>query len=71
MTNYKARRLIVADNAYADHAEGFGGKHNQIDLTGIVHANSQFGMYAIVQEQCNLGCWHNVTRYELAPWGND
>jgi hypothetical protein len=67
----KHRRLVVTDAVSPNGTDGYGHRHTQIDLTGIKHANSQIPMYAVVQEQCNLGCWHDVSHVELPYWGSD
>lgn len=70
----KPRRLIVRDSCgeqLVHDACGRPIKHFQIDLTAVPHANSRAGMTAVVQEQCNLGCWHDQTTMDLPCWGAD
>ena len=70
----KRRRLVLRDtNGELLLTDRFGRPlpHFQIDLTGIQHANSQCAILAAVQEQCNLGCWHDVSANPLPPWGAD
>jgi hypothetical protein len=70
----KPRRLIVTDTNGSqlktdDHYEPL--QHYQIDLTGIANANSTMPWCATIQEQCNLGCWHDLPYgvVKLPIWG--
>lgn len=68
------RRLIIRDtNGEMLAADNYGRplQHYQIDLTAVANANVQALMMGVVQEQCNLGCWHDKDMIELMPWGAD
>jgi hypothetical protein len=74
MSESKARRLVIQyPDGYKRFVDDRGCPltHFQIDLTGIANANSQSPVSAVVQEQCNLGCWHDRDSYPLAPWGTE
>ena len=43
----------------------------EIDLTGLVNANSQYPLIAQVDQQCDLGHWHKMSALDLIPWGAD
>lgn len=64
----KPRRLIVVA---ADDSQIALNGHDQIELTGIVHASAKAPMRAIVQEQCSLGDWHDRDWIDLPCWGAD
>jgi hypothetical protein len=69
-----ARRLVVKDPAGqvpAADARGRPLAHWEIDLTGMPNADAIAPLSAAVQEQCNLGCWHDVSGYPLQPWGTE
>lgn len=66
----KPRRLIVRDVVGSQYPLSHNA-HREIDLTGLVHANTQSPIYAVVQEQCNLGCWHDTSLNDLQCWGPD
>jgi hypothetical protein len=68
----KPRRLVVKEvdkRMFLTHADGRPLEHWQIDLTGIHNADTRTPLTAVVQEQCNLGCWHDRDSYRLLPWG--
>jgi hypothetical protein len=71
----KPRRLVVKDVLLsASPVRAFDDiymHHADIDLTGVPHADTRSPMYAVIQEQCNLGCWHDVNRTYLPCWGSD
>lgn len=67
----KHRRLVVRSDLEKGGPNKLGGAyHGQIDLTGIFHANAMFGIYAEIEEQCNLGDWHVVSSTSLPCWGD-
>ena len=70
----KVRRLIIRDvNGEMLAADNYGQplQHWEIDLTSVANANSQVPLLAVVQEQCNLGCFHDTDKITLPQWGND
>lgn len=70
----KPRRLVIRDvngALLAADALGHPLAHWQIDLTGIPNANAAAVMTAVVQQQCNLGCWHDAESIALPCWGSD
>jgi hypothetical protein len=67
----KLRRLVVRDVNGESLMNRDGREHWQIDLTGIPNANSRATLTAVIQEQCNLGCWHDTQTLTLPPWGAD
>jgi hypothetical protein len=74
MAGAKPRRLVIRDTngeLLAADALGHPLAHWQIDLTGIPNANSRATMTAVVQEHCNLGCWHDSAKLQLPCWGSD
>lgn len=67
----KPRRLIIRDVTAAQViADNFGRplQSYQIDLTGLANADSRCPLMAVVQEQCNLGCWHDRDEGRLPCW---
>jgi hypothetical protein len=63
----KPRRLIVTDTNGSPLQVS---NHYQIDLTDIHNADSRTPLHATVQEQCNLGCWHNYESVRLPHWSD-
>lgn len=62
-----ARRLVVRD--VSDHSIRPGPPHDQIDLSSVPHASVNIPMVAVVQQKCELGCWHDISVTELPCWG--
>jgi len=65
----KKRRLVVADSDYSRIKQI--RLHDQIDLTGIRNASACDPIHVVVEEECNLGCWHKVSHTDLPCWGDD
>lgn len=62
------RRIIVRDRS----GERIGSmEHDTIDASNVAYNNAGWGVYAIVQEECNLGHWHDTQSVVLAPWGDN
>jgi hypothetical protein len=62
------RRLRVVDAAEAP--VNFNGLHGQIDLSGIRNASARDSLAGLIEEKCNLGCWHITERFPLPVWAN-
>jgi hypothetical protein len=70
----KPRRLIITDVSGSQLLTNDFGQplqHFQIDLTDIANRNACMPMHATVQQQCNLGCWHNYESCLLPFWPAD
>jgi hypothetical protein len=59
------RRLIVTS---VDDSQVALNDHDQIDLTGLYNNSARDPLMAVIQEQCNLGCWHDKDRVPLPIW---
>lgn len=67
----RPRRLVIqqADGSSVTHTDG---TLLMIDLTGLHNANAQIPLRVVVEEQCDLLCWHDLTSgSELPCWGPD
>lgn len=72
--NRKIRRLIIRDaNGEQILSDEYGHPlmHYEIDLTAVANANHTAPIKVIVQEQCNLGCFHDKASSILPFWGAD
>jgi len=63
----KGRRLIVR---LRDGEDIRVGPHHQISLTAVPHADTRVPITAVVQQECDLGCWHDVSTTDLPCWGS-
>jgi hypothetical protein len=67
----KQRRLVIrdaADQAVLVNWRGEPLSHTQIDLTGLSNGSARDPLRAVVQEKCNLDCWHDVGSAEVPLW---
>lgn len=60
-----ARRLVVKDVT----GQIIGVPHDQVNLTGVENVNPMDPPVAVVQQRCDLGCWHDVSSVTLPCWG--
>jgi hypothetical protein len=66
----RPRRITILDtNMYP--MTGLDGEPMIIDVSGIPHANTQACLMVQVQEQCDLGFWHQSSLQQIPPWGAD
>lgn len=65
----RPRRLIVqgpdGDNLMIE------GHLIAVDLTGVANADARWVMRAVVQQQCDLLCWHDMTTGTDLPLWSD
>lgn len=65
----RPRRLVIRMPNGGNWAPSDQVAH--IDLTGVPNADSRAPLQAVVQEQCDLQCWHDLPAKILPAWSND
>jgi hypothetical protein len=67
----KPRRLILRDAADQWVVANWRNEplsHVQIDLTGLSNGSARDPLKAVVQEKCNLDCWHDTGSADVPLW---
>jgi len=62
------RRIILTD-ADGNNIHSYNDYHHQLDASDLPNANNMFPLHVAVEEQCNLGDWHQTQKVALSPWG--